>query len=220
MKAVSELSSVTPAIASDDQPDYTAPLLALMQAQGIASFKQLAQVSGWSEKALRRLRRGQVGQMAAGPIGTLAHTLNISTDTLIQTFSPNTAPTETVPRIEYERLQTQLAQQRAALLAEFQQASLATLEPWLLQWSAAAYAAQQNPQAPAVKLLPLLRPVEKLLADWGIEPIGTVGTELPFDPQHHQILGAAAATGDPVRVRYAGYRQGEKLLYRCKVSLV
>jgi transcriptional regulator with XRE-family HTH domain len=220
MKAVSELSSVTPAIASDDQPDYTALLLALMQAQGITSFKQLAQVSGWSEKALRRLRRGQVGQMQVGPIGTLAHTLNISTDTLIQTFSPNTAPTETVPRIEYERLQTQLAQQRPALLAEFQQASLATLEPWLLQWSAAAYAAQQNPQAPAVKLLPLLRPVEKLLADWGIEPIGTVGTELPFDPQHHQILGAAAATGDPVRVRYAGYRQGEKLLYRCKVSLV
>jgi transcriptional regulator with XRE-family HTH domain len=144
---VSELSSVTPAIASDDQPDYTAPLLALMQAQGIASFKQLAQVSGWSEKALRRLRRGQVGQMAVGPIGTLAHTLNISTDTLIQTFSPNTAPTETVPRIEYERLQTQLAQQRQTLLAEFQQASLATLEPWLLQWSAAVYAAQQNPQA-------------------------------------------------------------------------
>jgi hypothetical protein len=220
MKAVSELSSVTPAIGPDIQPDYTAPLLALMQAQGIASFKQLAQVSGWSEKALRRLRRGQVGQMQVGPIGTLAHTLAISTDTLIQTFSPGTPPTETVPRIEYERLQNQLAQQRQALLAEFQQASLATLEPWLLQWSAASYAAAQNPAAPAVKLLPLVRPVEQLLKDWGIEPIGAVGDELPYDPQHHQILGTPATAGDPVRVRYAGYRQGEKLLYRCKVSLV
>jgi transcriptional regulator with XRE-family HTH domain len=220
MKAVSELSIVTPVIGSDDQPDYTAPLLVLMQAQGITSFKQLAQVSGWSEKALRRLRRGQVGQMQLGPIGTLAHTLNLSTDQLIQTFSPGPAPTQTVPRAEYERLQTQLAQQRQALLAEFQQASLATLEPWLLQWSAAAYAATQNPEAPAVKLLPLVRPVEKLLGDWGIEPIGTVGTELPYDPQLHQILGAPATAGDRVRVRYAGYRQGEKLLYRCKVSLV
>ena len=121
---------------------------------------------------------------------------------------------------EYDRLQQQLAQQRQDLWQEFQQSSVQVLESLLLQLPTAAYAAQQNPQAPAVKLLPLLRPLDQLLQAWDIEPIATVGAEVSYDPQQHQLMAGVAQPGDRVKVRYTGYRQGNRLLYRAKVSPV
>ncbi|HEY9295620.1 MAG TPA: nucleotide exchange factor GrpE, partial [Phormidium sp.] len=103
---------------------------------------------------------------------------------------------------------------------EFQQQSLQILESWLIQWPRAAYAAQQNPEAPAVKLLPLLRPVEQLLREWGVEAIASVGAELPFDPQQHQLIKGTAQPGDTVKVTHIGYRQGDKLLHRAKVEQI
>ena len=121
---------------------------------------------------------------------------------------------------EYDRLQQQLVQQRQDLWQEFQQSSVQVLESLLLQLPTAAYAAQQNPQAPAVKLLPLLRPLDQLLQAWGIEPIATVGADVSYDPQQHQLMAGVAQPGDSVKVRYTGYRQGNRLLYRAKVSPV
>jgi len=121
-------------------------------------------------------------------------------------------------RREYDRLLTQLHEQRDHLFQEFQQSSLQTLESLLLQLPTAAYAAQQNPQAPAVRLLPLFQPLNRLLQEWGIEAIAAVGTEIDYDPHWHQLMDGMAEAGDRVRVRYVGYRQGDKLLYRAKVS--
>lgn len=121
-------------------------------------------------------------------------------------------------RQEYDRLLTQLQEQRDHLLQEFQQSSLQTLESLLLQLPTAAYAAQQNPQAPAVRLLPLLQPLDRLLQEWGIEAIAAVGAEVDYDPRWHQLMDGLAEAGDRVRVRYVGYRQGDKLLYRAKVT--
>jgi molecular chaperone GrpE (heat shock protein) len=121
---------------------------------------------------------------------------------------------------EYDRLQAQLTQQRQVLWQEFQQTSVQILESLLLQLPTAAYAAQQNPQVPAVKLLPLLRPLEQLLQEWGIEAIAPVGSEVAYDPQWHQLMEGTATVGDLVKIRYTGYRQGETLLYRAKVSPV
>lgn len=120
-------------------------------------------------------------------------------------------------RQEYDRLLTQLQEQRDHLLQEFQQSILQTLESLLLQLPTAAYAAQQNPQAPAVQLLPLLQPLDRLLQEWGIEAIAAVGAEIDYDPRWHQLMDGMAEAGDRVRVRYVGYRQGDKLLYRAKV---
>ncbi|MBD2099469.1 helix-turn-helix domain-containing protein [Leptolyngbya sp. FACHB-261] len=122
-------------------------------------------------------------------------------------------------RSEYERLQAQLQSQQQDLEQQFRTQTLQALESLLLQWPTAAYAATKNPQAPAKNLLPILRPLEQLLSDWGIEPIGEVGSETAFDPQLHQLEGAAQP-GDSVRVRYVGYRQGDTLLYRARVSPV
>lgn len=121
-------------------------------------------------------------------------------------------------RQEYQRLQLQFQQQRERLTQDFQEESLQILESWLLQFPTAAYAAQKNPQVPAVRLLPLMRPVEQLVQAWGLESIAPVGAEIPYDPQQHQLMDGTAQVGDRVRVRYTGYRQGNRLLYRAKVS--
>ena len=201
--------------------DYTPQLQALMRSRQILSFKQLSEQTGISEKQIRRLRRGEIQAFRLSDLHKLSHGLGVAIADLISTFDSD-APTPDPPtpdlKQEYDRLQRQLTEQRQTLQQEFQQESLQILEPWLIQWSAAAHAAQQNPQAPAVKLLPLLRPIEQLIQHWGIEATAIVGSEIPYDPQQHQLMGGTAEPGQLVRVRYAGYRQGDRLLYRAKVS--
>jgi molecular chaperone GrpE (heat shock protein) len=218
--------------------NYTHRLRSMMQSVGVASFKALGQAAGVSEWQVQQLRRGQADQMRVIHLLKLSQTLHISLEELLATFSAGSerrsqsssasAPEKTPQpeaaisdlKQEYHRLQTQLHEQKQALWQEFQQTTLQAIETWLIQYPTAAYAAQQNPQVSAVRLLPLMRPIEQWLAAWGIEAIAPVGTELPFDPQLHQLLEGSAHPGDRVKIRYTGYRQGDKLLYRAKVSPV
>lgn len=209
------------------QQDCTHSLQQLMQRVGISSYKALSQAAGVSPKQLLRLRRGEIEQMRVEVLLKLSQALQISLTQLVATFSEIEVGAETPPeelqqvvdlKQEYQRLQTQLTNQRQELWQEFQLASLQAIESWLLQWPTAAQKAQENSQLPAVKLLPLLRPVEKLLQQWGVEAIASVGAEIAYDPQLHQLLEGNTQPGEKVKVRYTGYRQGDKLLYRAKVS--
>jgi DNA-binding Xre family transcriptional regulator len=208
-----------------------------MQQVGVSSFKALCQTADVSEWQVRQLRQGQAAQMRAEALIKLSKALKVSLPDLISTFSqvplePDVSPVSlgggqtalqaelAAVKLEYERSQAQLAQQREALWQEFQQSTLQAIESWLLQWPTAAYAAQQNPQAPAVRLLPLLRPIATLLQQWDVEAIAEVGAEVAYDPTQQQLMEGTAQPGDRVRVRYTGYRQGAKLLYRAKVSPV
>lgn len=211
----------------DFSQDFTHQLRQLMQQAGVSSFKALSQKSGVSEKQLRRLRQGQILKLPVETLLKLVEVLQVSVNDLLTTFSSVGAVTEKLPlqdtaalKQEYQRLQQQLENQRETLKQEFQQSSLQLLESWMLQWPTAAYAAGQNQQLPAVKLLPLVRPVEQLLQQWGVEAIASVGSELPYDPQWHQMMAGTAQSGELVRVRYTGYRLGEKILHRAKVSLI
>ena len=211
--------------------DFTQPLQQLMQGVGISSFKALSKTSGVSEKQLRRLRKGEVEQLRVENLLKLSQVLQVSVSELLATFSSVEAnkpwlpqqETEslTVLKQEYQRLQQQLENQRDTLKQEFQQSSLQILESWLVQWPTAAYAAGQNQQLPAVRLLPLVRPVEQLMQEWGVEAIASVGSEIPYDPQWHQLMEGIAQVGELVKVRYTGYRlRDSKLLHRAKVSPV
>lgn len=215
-------------------PDYTQRLQHLMQQVGLSSYKALSQRSGVSRRQLARLRQGQIKQTQVEPLLKLTQVLQVSLTDLLAIFTEQTeefssadresvqlqAPATLALKLEYQRLEKQLEQQRQVLWQEFQQATLQTLESLLLQWPTAAYAAQKNPQAPAVQLLPLLRPVEQLLQKWDIETIGLVGVAVPYNPQIHQLLEGTTQPGSPVKIRYIGYHQGDKLLYRAKVSPV
>ncbi len=214
-------------LVQNDSVDYTPQLKRLMQQAGVVSFKGLSEAAAVSEKQIRKLRQGQMGQMQVATVQKLSEALQVSLLELISTFSnitPSSEPSAlsdiTNLQQEYDRLQRQLDQQKEVLQQEFQQSSWQILESLLLQLPTATYTAQQNPQFSAVKLLPLLRPIEALIQQWGIEAIAQVGVEIPYDPQQHQLMSGTAEMGDRVRVRYVGYRQGDRLLYRAKVSLV
>lgn len=206
---------------NQDQQNFTHQLQQLMQQGGVSSFKQLSRTAGVSERQVMRLRRGEVAQMRVETLVKLSQVLKVSASELLETFGQIEAESGVVAlRKEYQRLQTQLEQQRETLKQEFQQSSLQALESFLLFWPTAAYKAQENPQLPAVNLLRLVSPVEKLVQQWGVEAIASVGEEIAYDPQLHQLIEGTAQPGQTVRVRNIGYRQGEKLLHRVKVSAI
>ncbi|MBW4611806.1 MAG: nucleotide exchange factor GrpE [Desmonostoc vinosum HA7617-LM4] len=223
--------------------DFTKKLQDLMQRIGISSFKALSRASGVSERQILRLRQGKLEQMRVDVLLKLSSVLQVSLSELVAMFlvpstenrvlnsklsTQNSVAKTTEQELlqevanlktEYQRSQLQLEQQRELLLQEFQQSSLQLLESLLLQWPTAAQKAQENLELAAVKILPLVqKPLEKLLQGWGVEAIASVGAEISYDPQIHQLMEGNVQPGEQVKVRYTGYRQGEKLLYRAKVS--
>jgi molecular chaperone GrpE (heat shock protein) len=126
-------------------------------------------------------------------------------------------------REEYQHLQNQLAHQKQDLRSQFEREVIQQLESLILQLPSAAYAAQTNPNMLAKNILPLLRPIDVLLQKWGITAIGAVGAQVTYDPQKHEFIdgndqGDQIEEGDMAIVRYVGYMQNEKLLYRARVS--
>ena len=215
----------------------TEKLQNLMQRLNIPSFKALSRDAGVSERQILRLRQGKIAQMRVDVLLKLSQVFQISLSELIETFSPgktqqnlnSPVAVTALPneqeiaqlKKEYQRSQQKLEQQQEILKQQFQQSSLQLLESLLLQWPTAAHKATENPQLPAIKIVPLVqKPLERLLHDWGIEAIAPVGAEIPYNPQMHQLIEGTAQPGETVKVRYIGYIQGEKLLYRAKVSPV
>ncbi|BAY31876.1 hypothetical protein NIES2107_37620 [Nostoc carneum NIES-2107] len=217
--------------------NFTHLLQDLMQQVGISSFKELSRTAAVSERQILRLRQGKVKQMRVDILLKLSQKLQITLNEIVTNFSVQSQQEENLInsalknnqqnllqendnlRREYERSQLALAQQRELLQQEFQQTSLQMLEPLLLQWPTAAQKAKENQQLAAIKVVPLVqKPLEKLLQLWGIEAIASVDEEVPYDPQWHQLMDGSPQAGELVKVRYIGYRQGEKLLYRAKVS--
>lgn len=205
----------------------------LMQQVGIADLNELSQVARVARLQLIRIQQGLILNLSLGAIARIAQALNVSVDSLLQTFveQPQVSSEQAVTssqqddaliacRQEYQKLQQEMTQLQQALLVEFQQASLETIESWLLQWPTAATAVRQNPQLPASKLLSLVEPVEQLVKHWNVSTIATVGEELAYDPQNHQLMKGVAQVGELVKVRYVGYKQGDKLLHKAKVSPV
>ncbi|PSF37453.1 hypothetical protein C7H19_09795 [Aphanothece hegewaldii CCALA 016] len=207
----------------------------LMEQVNIADIRELSRLSGISQWQLIRLEYGLLPKMPVEILLKLSDVLKVPVTSLLAVFCPDLMPVEDTTlasleertreldliKLEYQRLQKQHEQQKEELTQEFQQSSLSVIEPLILQWPTAEAAAKKNPQLSAIKILPLLKPIMELLKRWGIEPIGIVAEHTSYDPQIHQIIeGAALSPGDPVQVRYLGYRQGEKLLYRAKVSPV
>jgi DNA-binding Xre family transcriptional regulator/molecular chaperone GrpE (heat shock protein) len=211
------------------QVDYSPQLQQLMQRKDIPSYRALGERAGISQWTINLLRQGQVARLRVEALMKLSQTLATPLPDLIALFTgtsqtqperasaPRTSETQAL-RQEYDRLRQQLADQEAEIRKRVQGDAIATLESWLLQWPTAVYAVQNNPDLPASRLLPLTKPLNALLESWNILPIGTVGESEPFDPTIHQPLKGNPCIGEWVRIRNLGYRQGERILYRAKVS--
>lgn len=199
------------------------PLKQWMAAAGIPSFRALARAAGVSAWAVQQVRRGQQQSLRVQTAIALAQALQLSLETFLDPHSPPTPPPEPRPsdqtlRQEYDRLQSVLEQRETAARQEVVKGAIAQLEPWLLQWPTVVHAVSQNPDLPAQRILPLVAPVEALLGQWGLELIAPVGAIVAFDPRVHTPLEGNPTPGQPVRIRYGGYRQGDRILYRAKVS--
>jgi molecular chaperone GrpE (heat shock protein)/DNA-binding Xre family transcriptional regulator len=224
--------------------DLTQKLQNLMQCVGISSFKSLSAAAGVSERQILQLRRGKLKQMRVEVLLKLAKVLQLSLSELAANFSDASSDYQVLNltvdsrnltqgintdidlvqentnlKGEYERIVLMLQQQQELLQQEFQESGLQILESLLLFWPTAAQKARENPQLEAVKILPLVeKPLDQLLQAWGVEAIASVGSEIPYNPQLHELLAGVAQPGEIVKVCYIGYRKGEKLLHRAKVN--
>ena len=211
----------------------------LMATAGIPSFRALCRQAGISDWAVQQVKRDRITHMRVETLQKLAAGLQLSLSELLCSFGviecqiqSSPQPTDNSPlpinihehnaalAIEYQRLQNQLADQEVALRGRFQQEVLTVIEPWLLQWPTVTHAVEKNPELPATRLVPLVQPVQNLLTQWGIEAIAPVGSELPYNPQQHQLMNGNIQPGEPIKIRYTGFVQGNTLLYRAKVSPV
>ncbi len=204
--------------------DRTEILRQLMESVSIPSFKILSDRVGMSRRAIDTLRKGNaidLINLKYGDLAKLAEVLQIELSELISKFIDDSSSSQTADlRGECQRLQQKLETQKQELRSQFERETIQQLESMLLQLPSATYAAQQNPHMLAKNILPLLRPINTLLQKWGITAIGSVGAEVVYDSQKHQSIegGDALKDGDMVIVRYVGYLQGDKLLYRARVS--
>ncbi|MCA6510598.1 MAG: nucleotide exchange factor GrpE [Pseudanabaena sp. M109S1SP2A07QC] len=207
--------------------DRTEILRQLMKQVGISSFQILSERTGISRRAIDTLRKGNAATLRYADLAKLAEVLQIEVTEVIAKFiSDSNNPESPISEIaalreEYQRLQQKLELQKFELRSQFERETIQQLESLILQLPSAAYAAQQNPNMLAKNILPLLRPIDALLQKWGITAIGAVGKEVNFDSQKHQLMEGSdeIKEGDIAIVRYVGYMQGEKLLYRARVSI-
>lgn len=196
-----------------------------MEKAGISTSKELAKKADISELELNRINRGLVMQTRVEILLKISQALGVSLPEIINTFSEVKIPTEkpnnnrlTDLEKEYRRLETKIQQQREILMQEFQESTLNAIESWLIQWPTITAKVKENPEISATRLLPLIKPLQQLLQNWGVESIAAVGAEIPYDPQFHDLMQGNAEPGETVKVRYTGYKQGNKLLWRAKVN--
>lgn len=210
--------------------DRTPQLQELMQKVGISSLRELARSTGTSAHTINKLRSGKIDKIRWESIVKISHTFQISIDEFTSIFgdcnprSPDrfsvgeAPPTIEVLQQEYQQLQQQFQQQRQTLQSEFQFQSLQTLESFLTYFPTAKHAAIDNPEFPVSKILPLIGSIDRLIQSWGVTVIGAVGDKVNYDPRWHQLVSGAVNLDEIVTVRYVGYRQGEKLIFRAKVG--
>jgi molecular chaperone GrpE (heat shock protein) len=206
--------------------DRTEILRELMQTSGISSFQVLSDRTGVSRRAIDTLRKGNAATLKYADLAKLAEVLQIELPEFIAKFitefiTESKSSTLADWREEYQRLQQKLENQKQELRSQFERETIQQLESLILQLPSAMYAAQTNPHMLAKNILPLLRPLDALLQKWGIKAIGTVGEEVAYDSQKHQLIEESdeIEAGNVVIVRYVGYTQGERLLYRARVSI-
>jgi transcriptional regulator with XRE-family HTH domain len=202
--------------------DQTSQLRELMQKVGINSFKELARSTGISAHTINKLRSGNIDSIRWESIVKISHTFQISIDQFTSIFGDcdlrsSDRSVETLQQ-EYQQLQQQFQQQRQILQSEFQFQSLQTLESFLTYFPTAKQAAINNPDFPASKLFPLIGSIDRLIQSWGVTVIGAVGEKVNYDPRWHHLVEGTANLDQLVTVRYVGYRQSERLIFRAKVD--
>lgn len=123
-------------------------------------------------------------------------------------------------REDYEALERMLERRITLALADQKLSFYRQIEPLLTQLPVVRHALDTGRPVEAADVLALLSPLDTALAGWGLQAIAEVGAEAPFDPSLHQATGRAPEPGAPVRVKHVGYRLGDQILRRARVSVL
>jgi hypothetical protein len=187
------------------------PLRLRMGELGLASWSALQQKARVSRHTLHQIRRGAVHQLRLQPLQAVAAALDWSLPDLLQTLGvaawEQPQPTDAGSlRQECLRLRQQLQHCRDEVMQDQQQQIFQHLQSLLTGYPTARHMADHTPTLPARNLKGLFTPLDTLLSHWGIEPIGTAWEQVSFDPQLHQPDSPEIARGEPVYIRFVGYR--------------
>lgn len=92
------------------------------------------------------------------------------------------------------------------------------LQSLLTNYPTAKIMVKFKPDLPAKSVICLLKPLEELLSEWEIIPVGQPWRQVKFDPNLHQPDADDIREGDLVYIRFVGYAQQDKVLVKAKVS--
>lgn len=187
----------------------------LMTQAQIKDYLEFSRKSQVSELQFYRLENNLLDNIPLGVLKKIAKALNISITTLIDHLNNSLD-------LFIENSPSQNSEFVSDLISEYQQETISILESLLLQLPTVIHAVNNNPELPASRILPLLQPLNQLLSTWEIEPIGKVGDMVSYNPLEHELIENNDFTLEEielVEIRYVGYRQKDKLLYRAKVSI-
>ncbi|NEP01325.1 MAG: helix-turn-helix domain-containing protein [Symploca sp. SIO2E9] len=200
-----------------------------MKQASINSWKDLCQKSGLSTLQLHQVRRGEIGQLQLNQLQKLARALNWSLEDLIHslgvlstTEQMNTTAADITEveqlRQQCQQLQEELQQQLNQLRTNERRSTFFQLQTLLTNYPTARRIVQLKPDLPAKNLVAILMSLENLLKSWGYEFIGSVWEQVPYNPKLHQPDTDDIESGELVYIRFVGYREGEHILCRAKVS--
>jgi DNA-binding Xre family transcriptional regulator len=201
-----------------------------MGERDLPTWQALQQAAGLSRTSLQKLRRGHCQRLRWEQLEQVAQALQWPLETLLvqlDLIAPPAAPAppEADPAAALEHLRQEcmalrqdLAQQDAASTQAATQQSFFELQPLLTQFPTVPRMVEVQPNLPARNLLPLFNALQNWLARWEIRPIGEPWQPVPFDPRLHQPDGGDMEPEETVYVRFVGYRQGDDILVRAKVS--
>lgn len=198
-------------------------LRGLMEPAGFTSWQALRTRAEITPTTLNRVREGKAHRVSAADLHALAQVLHTDMGVLLRDFSdlelPGFSTVESdALRGECERLRRQLEVQGNSLREAVQTQTVEKLQALLVQYPTLEKVAAVKPDFPASNVLRLLTSLGNLLEDWQYAAIGVPWEQTPYDPELHQADEADIAPGEPVYVRFVGYRNPGAVVLRAKVS--
>jgi DNA-binding Xre family transcriptional regulator len=166
-----------------------------MRAVGLFSWRALQARAGISRRALDQVRQGKWGSLRLEQLQKLAAALQWDLGSLLRLNGHDKMGSTDSPEVLFSLLQ-----------------------PLLTSYPTVREIARRKPDWPAQNVTALFRSLDALLQHWGYEPIGSPLESVPFDPQLHQPDQPDIWPGDPVYIRFVGYRRGDYILCPAKVS--
>lgn len=92
------------------------------------------------------------------------------------------------------------------------------IQTLLTQYPSLQKMTEAKPDLPARNVVAVLSALENLTQLWNYKPIGAPWESVAYDTQCHQGDVDDLKVGEPVYVRFVGYRHGDRILIPAKVS--